>query len=225
MRVEAVIPLKERSVRFEGKNRQLLGGKPLYQWILNTCIECEALDAIDIFSSSEYFFTDYDTFDARVRWIPRPRSLDCDSISITDVLHAYCQTSTAEIVVLLHATSPFLSRERITACLNAVRSGNFDSAFAAVALQRFAWFDGRPLNYSLAGPVPRTQDLPPLVLEQSGLYVFKRETFMTTGRRIGETPWVEEIEMPEAIDVDDEFDLMTAAAALQSRAGETHDLS
>ncbi len=224
VRVEAVIPLKERSARVGGKNRRCLGGKPLYHWILDTCIECDAFDAIDIYSSSKEFFTDYGTSDIRVRWASRPHSLDDDVVSISDVLHTYCQKSTADVVVLVHATSPFLTCESITACIDAVTSGSFDSAFAAVELQRFAWFLGHPLNYSLTKSIPRTQDLPPLVVEQSGLYVFKREAFLATGRRIGETPRVVAIQMPEAIDLDDEFDFVTAAAIIQMRADATRGI-
>jgi CMP-N-acetylneuraminic acid synthetase len=221
VRVEAVIPLKERSVRVGGKNRRRLGEMPLYHWILDTCIECEAFDAIDIYSSSKEFFTDYGTSDVRVRWVSRPHSLDDDNVSMTEVLHNYCQKSTADVIVLLHATSPFLTCESITACIDAVTSGNFDSAFAVVELQRFAWFQGRPLNYSLTKSVPRTQDLPPLVVEQSGLYAFKRDAFLATSRRIGETPRVVAVQMPEAIDLDDEFDFVTADAIIQMRADAT----
>jgi CMP-N-acetylneuraminic acid synthetase len=93
--------------------------------------------------------------------------------------------------------------------LTAVLSRGFDSAFAALEIRRFAWFRGSPLNYRLDQPTPRTQELLPVVVEQSGLYVFTRALFETTGRRIARRPFVHVVDAFEGHDIDteDEFKL------------------
>ena len=77
-------------------------------------------------------------------------------------------------------------------------------------LKKFAWFNGKPINYDLEEPIPRTQDLPDLFVEQSGLYVFHREKFINTKRRIGLNPLHCIVDESEGIDIDDHFDLTLA---------------
>jgi CMP-N-acetylneuraminic acid synthetase len=121
------------------------------------------------------------------------------------------------VVVLLHITSPFITVQSVDTCIEAVTSGRYESAFAALELHRFAWFRGEPLNYALAEPTPRTQDLEPVMVEQSGLYVFTRSLFERTGRRIADAPYVHVVDLVEGFDIDTE-DELRVAEALVSRA-------
>jgi CMP-N-acetylneuraminic acid synthetase len=90
-----------------------------------------------------------------------------------------------------------------------VTSGRHESAFAALEFQRFAWFRGAPLNYALDQPTPRTQDLEPVLVEQSGLYVFTSDLFRRTKRRIADHPYIHVVDAAEGHDIDtaEEFEL------------------
>ena len=104
--------------------------------------------------------------------------------------------------MLLHITSPFLKSETIKECIEKVNSGEHDSAFTAYEMKKFCWFRGEPLNYSLDTPTPRTQDIDPVIIEQSSLYVFKREVFEKTGQRICKKPYIKYIDHFEGHDID-----------------------
>ena len=56
----------------------------------------------------------------------------------------------------------------------------------------------------------RTQDLDPVLFEQSGLYVFGRELFEASGRRIGDTPHIHLVDEIEGHDIDTWQDLQIA---------------
>ena len=86
-------------------------------------------------------------------------------------------------------------------------------------MHRFAWFRGRPLNYSLTEPTPRTQDLEPVLVEQSGLYVFTRELFERTQRRVADDPYIHVVDAIEGHDIDDatEYAIAEALLALRDR--------
>ena len=65
---------------------------------------------------------------------------------------------------MYHATSPFISEEHLIECINAVKSGEYDSAFAAKKLQNFMWYENKPLNFSLspkALKMPTAKKFPP----------------------------------------------------------------
>ena len=64
----------------------------------------------------------------------------------------------------------------------------------------------------------RTQDLPPIYEENSCIYVFTRETLKNKRNRIGERPYLFEIERSEAFDIDEELDFLLADLMLKHRA-------
>ena len=98
--------------------------------------------------------------------------------------------------------------ETMKQCIEAVKSGGYDSAFCARKLQDFLWKNGEPLNFN-GDDLPRTQDLEPIYQETSGIYVFKKEVFEKYRRRIGKKPFIKEVSFKEAVDIDtgDDFDL------------------
>ena len=108
-----------------------------------------------------------------------------------------------------HATSPFIKPERFSACINSVKSGDYDSAFACKKLSNFLWFDGKPLNFAL-DKAPRTQDMTPAFCELSTPYVFTRKVFDKYHGRTGENPYMCECEEIECIDVDYPEDFLLA---------------
>ena len=92
-----------------------------------------------------------------------------------------------------------------------VESGEYDSAFSAERVQTFAWWEGKPLNYSLQH-VPRTQDLEPVYVETSAFFIFRKEVWRTLHRRIGERPYTAVTDRIESMDIDNPDDFLLAEA-------------
>ena len=118
-------------------------------------------------------------------------------------------TVDADIYVYAHATAPFITKDTMEKCINAVKSGEYDSAFCALKLQDYLWQNGEPLNFD-ATNVPRTQDLTPIYQETSGVYVFTKDVFKNKHRRIGDKPYVSEVSFKEAVDIDNPEDFLLA---------------
>jgi len=93
----------------------------------------------------------------------------------------------------------------------------YDSLFSVTRLQTRLW-DGlaRPLNHNPA-ILLRTQDLPPIFEENSCIYLFSRQTLELRRNRIGERPYLFEIEATEAMDIDEEHDFLIANLLLEHR--------
>ena len=74
----------------------------------------------------------------------------------------------------------------------------------------FCWYKNSPLNYSLEAPTPRTQDLDPVLMETSGLYIFSKEDFKHNSRRIGINPYIKLVDDVESWDIDTPEDFLIA---------------
>lgn len=120
-----------------------------------------------------------------------------------------------DIIVLAHVTSPFVKVESIRECVKQVCSGEYDSAFTAGVVQDFLWQDGKPLNFDPSS-IARTQDLPRIYKESVGCYVFTKDVFEKTGRRIGYKPYICEVDSIEEVDIDYPEDFVIANAIYDS---------
>jgi CMP-N-acetylneuraminic acid synthetase len=134
--------------------------------------------------------------------VERPSYLDSSNTNIQDIIREFLKVDNADIIVLWHITSPFLRPATIIECIEKVKSQEYDSAFTALEIKKFCWFQGKPLNYSLDKPTPRTQDILPVIVEQSHLYVFKRDVFERYGQRITDKPYIKVIDHFEGYDID-----------------------
>ena len=121
-----------------------------------------------------------------------------------------------------HSTNPFLSARTISAALRRYaegrEAGTHDSLFTVTRLQARLWSEkAEPMNHD-PSVLLRTQDLPPVLMENSCGYVFARKTLLERGNRIGASPLLFEIDHFEAIDIDEERDFRLAEAVWAARA-------
>lgn len=213
MKTIALIPIKFNNRRLPGKNIKPLGGRPLMQYIQETLLQVKGIDEIYVYCSDEgvkeYLLPG-------VCYLKRPQSLDQDSTKINEVLASFAQAKKADLYLLTHATAPFIKAESIQKGIDAVKSDNYDSAFAVIRQQDFLWQNGKPLNYDLSA-IPRTQDLVPIYRETCGFYLYTYWQIVEQNRRIGDKPYFVEVSEIEAIDIDEQedFDLAEAIVSMK----------
>jgi N-acylneuraminate cytidylyltransferase len=66
----------------------------------------------------------------------------------------------------------------------------------------------------------RTQDLEPILEENSCVYVFPRATFERRGHRLGARPLMLPMDPLDAVDIDEPHDFEIAEAIMRLRLGE-----
>lgn len=209
MKTVAVVPMKLNNTRLPQKNtKPFTNGRPLCCYILNTLLSIDKIDEVFVYCSNEKIC---DFIPSGVKYLKRSASLDTDMTSMNEVLSAFANDVFADVYVMTHTTAPFISAESIEKGIDAVLSGMNDSAFAAKKLQDFLWKNGTPFNYSLEN-IPRTQDLEPLYQETSGFYIYERHVITELGRRIGQSPFIVEVNEIEAVDIDEKEDFEIADA-------------
>ena len=143
-----------------------------------------------------------------ITFLKRPEFLDLPTSNFSQIFENFSNTVDSDIYVYAHATAPYITPQTMIECINAVKSGEYDSAFCAVKIQDYLWQDGEPLNFD-ATNIPRSQDIKPIYRETSGVYVFTKEVFEKHHRRIGIKPFIKEVSFRESIDINnpEDFDL------------------
>lgn len=209
MKTVAIVPMKLNNRRLPQKNTKCFtNGKPLCYYILSTLLKVEGVDEVYVYCSNP----DIQEFIPKgVKYLQRSADLDQDTTKMNEVLSCFAKDVPADIYVMTHTTAPFISAESIEKGLSAVKSGEYDSSFAAKKLQDFLWKDGVPFNYRL-DQIPRTQDLPPLYEETSGFYIYRNEVMTKLNRRIGNNPYIVEVGEIESVDIDEPEDFLIADA-------------
>lgn len=206
MKVVAIMPIKLKNERCPGKNTRLLGNKPLLQHELDSLKATGLCDSINVYCSEEAVVP---FLPEGVNFVQRPQVLDLPTSNFSQIFTNFMNIIDADIYVYAHATAPFISVETMMQCIEAVKSGVYDSAFCAVKLQDYLWKNGEPLNFD-ATNVPRTQDLEPIYQETSGVYIFTKDVFKKYHRRIGLKPFIKEVTFKEAVDIDNPEDFKLA---------------
>lgn len=210
MKIVAMMPIKTNNERLPGKNEKLLGGKPLLRHMLDTLVTMEELDRICVYCSQESIQA---LLPERVEFVRRSEELDLPAANFTQIFEQFRREVEADVYVYAHATAPLLTAKSIRRCIDAVVSGQYDSAFTASKLQDFLWQEGKPLNFDPAN-IPRSQDLPPIYRESSGVYVFTAQVFDQYRRRVGMRPFIQQVTGREAVDINEPEDFTLAQALL-----------
>jgi CMP-N-acetylneuraminic acid synthetase len=200
------ITVRLNSKRVFHKSIRVLGNKPLINYSIDTLNKVPIRDII-LYSHNN--LSRYIDTNLRYRWVKRPEIFDGDATTFNDILDSIVDSLDTDYIVFLTCTSPFIKSETIIDMIDKVNSGEYDSAFTTSRNQTFAWYDGNPLNYDPSN-VPRTQDIKPVFLETSGLYIFSKKLFRETHRRIGFNPYIKEVDLFEGWDIDTEFDFGVA---------------
>lgn len=212
MRTVAFVPLRLNSKRVVGKNLLPFGDHALCWYVFRHLLDAQAFDRVYAFCSDESVMAH---IPQGVEFLKRDAILDGDFIKGLQIYRAFCEMVHADIYALAHATSPFIYPKTYAKAVNAVRSGQYDSALSVEQKKTFCWFKGEPLNYLLTD-VPRTQDLEPVMVETSGFFIFGRDVLLKHNRRIGFKPLLQEVSPLEALDIDNPEDLELGRALVQT---------
>ena len=207
-RLVALLPMKAHSQRVSGKNFRHFAGKPLFRWILDTLLALSEIDLVVINTDARGLLVQSGLKEGgRVLIRDRKPELCGDKVSMNLVLADDIEAIDSETYLMTHTTNPLLSGNTIRAALAAFRennsTGGCDSLFTVNKhLARFYRSDGSAVNHDPKNLI-RTQDLEPWFEENSNLYIFNRESFASTGARIGLKPMLYATPRCESADIDD----------------------
>jgi len=206
--IAALVPMRHHSQRVPGKNYRPLAGKPLFHYIIETLLAIPEIDRVVVDTDSEPVMDGLRRDFPQVMIINRPEHLRTDDMTMNEILKHDTSQVKADFYLQTHSTNPLLRPETVVRAIQAFYS-NYparDSLFSVTRLQtRLYDQHGQALNHDPAILI-QTQDLSPVYEENSCLYIFTRENLLKKDHRIGEHPYLFEIDAEEAWDIDEELD-------------------
>ena len=233
MKVAVIIPIKYHSSRVPGKNFKLLNGKPLFYYIIHSLLECKYVKYIIINTDSEkikekilnYFKT---STPLKLIFYNRPAELIGDVVStnklIEDTLKNVKFTrDEVDLYLQTHVTNPLLSTNTIVSAIEKyieVKNSN-DSLFSVKTWHTLLYNkESKAINHDI-NKLIQTQDLDPIYEENSCIYIFTKETFLSNKNRIGKTPYLFKMNNYESQDIDWEHDFYLTELMLMSKHKES----
>ncbi len=197
MHIETFVPIKLRNTRLPGKNIKDFGGKPLCWRIFDTLLEAGLKPYV--FCSDKEIMKYVPN---GVKFLRRSTGLDKDDTNATELTKAFHEQIRADVYVQAYCTAPFLRKETVLKGIE--RMNQNDSALTVRKAQTWVWQEGKPLNFN-PSKIMRSQDMNPLFIETTGLYIYNSE-IGKTGRRTGFNPYFLEVDHIEGVDIDNQND-------------------
>jgi CMP-N-acetylneuraminic acid synthetase len=207
----ALIIIKRNSQRVPGKNFRHLAGRPLFRHILDTLESTQSVDRVLINTDARDELERNGLRESdQIVIQDRSPELCGDHVTANTLLQGMVGVLPADVYLMTHVTNPLLRRETMRAAIDRYQSAlerdEGDSLFSVTAHHaRFFGADFAPLNHDPDHLLP-TQELSPLLEENSCLYLFTQESFSATGRRIGRRPVLYQTPRLESVDIDTEDD-------------------
>ena len=214
----ALVPMRHDSERVPEKNFRSFHGRPLFHHILMALSDVSRIATIVVDTDSDVIRRSCASDFPQVVCTERPQWLRDGRTPMTRVLQHGAERFPSPWYLQTHSTNPLLSPASIEAGIERLEASleRHDSLVSVNHHQaRFFRSDGEPINHD-PFVLERTQDLPPILEENSCLYVFRRDQ-IRSGRRFGRTPLFYPLPRLEALDIDTEEDFSLAELAYRFR--------
>ena len=212
-KITAIVPIYTDLKNSIRENFILLDSKPLFSYIFETLIENTFIDEVICYSSNSAI---KGFLPKQVKFIKRNRKLDEDNIRFQDMLGSISKDIISDFYILCSITSPFISNTSIIKGIQDILSGEFDCAFSVRKINTYAWFENKPLNFSLE-KILKTNEIEPLFIETKGFYIFSRQILLTNsyvGKKISQI----EVDAYEAINIKTKQDIQIANTYIHNKS-------
>ena len=216
--VSAVIGMKQESQRVKNKNFKLLGHKPLFSWIIDSLLEVDEIgevllniqgkkliDLISVKYSSQ----------SRLKVFEREELLEGHEVPMTKIISNTILNAKYETIINTHSTNPFLSPTSISNALEIFKKNKIPIFSVNVFQSRFYDKNIKPINHN-PKELLQTQDLDKIYEENSCLYIFNKDEFLSKKTRIFENSKVFPLNKIESIDIDTNEDWQLAEMIAKS---------
>jgi CMP-N-acetylneuraminic acid synthetase len=211
--------MRHHSQRVPGKNYRLLDGRPLYQHIIGTLTKVKEINQIVVDTDSPEVIQGITESFPQVKVLERPKELRADNVPMNEILMYDVSQFPSDLYLQTHSTNPLVRPETFSRAIETLSDlyPSYDSLFAVTRLQTRLWDGlGRAINHN-PNILLQTQELPPVFEENSCMYLFTGEILARKRNRLGDRPYLFEIERDEAWDIDEEIDFRLVEIMIQAQ--------
>ena len=159
-KLAVVLPARLGSKRVRAKNLRKLNGKTLIVNMIEILQKTQHLQNIYINSDSDLFAP----IAAKhgVKFYHRRAELATSASLIDDYLFDFIKAKQPEYLAVVNPTSPFISAQALDEAWLSFQKNGYDTLLSCERIQTHCFFQGNPVNFSINGKHPRSQDLQPV---------------------------------------------------------------
>jgi len=224
----AIIPARAGSKRLPGKNKRLLGDKPLIAWTIQAALDSGCFDEVLVTTD------DTDIIDIAKEmgaWVPfvRPAELSSDTASSFDVVvhalnHAASEGKDYQAFCLLQATSPLRTADDIKTAVALYNEKSADAVNSVCEMDHSPlWANTLSADLSMNNFIDpeinkkKSQDLPVYYRQNGAIYICDVSRFLRDKDFLFPTKSFAFIMAKEnSIDIDDSMDFCIAEAIVEA---------
>ena len=181
--VVAVVPARLGSNRVKAKNLRLLNGRPLITYILGHLKETRHLRNIYINSDSDLFRHIAD--EEGVKFYQRPPELATSQSLIDEYIYDFVKHVNPAHLAVVNPTSPFIGADQLDRAWDQYCQSDCDTQLSCERIQTHCFYNGQPVNFSIAGKHPRSQDLTPVLALNFAITIWNCDRFVDQYERLG----------------------------------------
>ena len=207
-----ITPARGGSKGIHRKNPRTMCGKPLLAWTMEAARDSHLLDRYVVSTEDDEIAGIARKWDVEV--LDRPKELATDGATTLSVLRHALTCLSADVVVLLQATSPIRDTGLIDNCVRRFLETDVDS-LATGFMCKLVEYGKNNL---------RRQDIEGFFYDDGNVYVIRAD-LLREGDRYGRRIESVLIDREQNIEIDDEFDFRLAEQVLQRRPGKSSEIS
>jgi len=218
--VTAFLPCRKGSQRIPDKNTKPFSRYPdgLLELKLTQLFRCKNIKEVILSTNDDRVIRVGEDIASRLAYKKlvidiRPDSLSSSSTSTDDVIKYVSQKLDFEHILWTHVTSPFLTSHDYDECIDRYAkacANGYDSLMTVQSHQSFYWDENKPISYNRdIEKWPRTQTIKKIYEVDSGAFIASKQTYLTCEDRIGNKPYLLDLEKKYNIDIDwpEQFEL------------------
>jgi CMP-N-acetylneuraminic acid synthetase len=214
-----VIPSRLGSNRIPMKGMRLLAGKTLLEHTLDKVKSSKYLSESIYINSDSPLWGELAEQNG-VHFYQRSPELATSSSMIDDYLYDFMRAVPADFLAVVTPTSPLLKPEELNAAWEQYASGSADTLISAEEIQTHCFLNGKDINFSRVGKLPRSQDLTPVIALNFSIAIYDCKKFMANYENLGWAVFTGELDFfllsgYSAIDIDEEKDFSLAELAIR----------
>lgn len=207
--VTAFLPCRKGSERVKNKNIRPFAGyeKGLLQIKLSQLTQSQSIHRIVLSTNDESILKYAKSLsNKKIELHKRDETLSSSKTSTDELVSLAEKLVGSGHVLWTHVTSPFVTSERydniIDTYFDKLRVGH-DSLMTTTEIKGFLWKSGKPLNYDRKiEKWPRTQTLEPISEVNSAVFLNSVANYASYKDRIGNSPFLYNLEKIEGFDID-----------------------
>ena len=206
MKLTAIIPVRAGSQRVKNKNLKPFANSTLLDIKIETLKKVQGIDEIIVSSDSD------EMLDVAKKHLvgthKRDEHFASNEVNNSDFMQNLSTIVDGGHIMYAPCTSPLLSSETITEIVIKYRENKLRNIVTVTPQKHHMWLDGRPLNYDPTN-APNSQDLPDIYSINYGCCILSKEDLYKYKNVVVE-PTFHITDEIESIDIDTEFDFLTA---------------